>query len=1052
MNRAHTFKTTLLILGGLMLGLGAGTATAQDVSSIRLISAHADCTAGGAGATSLTVTIDGQTLSPDVPSTQGCTCGNTIIDHVFDNAAELANIDTQSCGNTLSVDFDPSNQNLLIGSLGLEIVSASGTKRINLIGDPNDTYACQAGYQRYAGPLQLVAGPDRDDDGILDCDDLDNDNDGVDDDLDNCPFIANAGQEDDNSDNVGDACEFGASTQVNAVPLDPFDRLRRHDIISGKPTTLKAACSDDFCAGASWEWNPGDGSAVIYGDVDELPSSTAQLDDPGYTPSYAIWTEHTYNCSPDDVFNAQITVTNGVDELTDTYRMVCRAETLPVEVNTAVDEGLWHMHRNQFPFDGTALGAANGDIPMSRWDYPQTNGQAATTVSAASVNAFEANGYREDGPADSPYTETVARGLRYVISHLATQDLVPQTVPAGRDDDPDTNGNGIGIYVLDNFRDAPYQGGMIMDAIIASGTPNAVATTGPASVVGETYGDIIQDMVDWYAMAQSDNAVHGGWQYSAFNNSSGANDNSTNGWAGIGLSAAEDIFGATVPQWVKDRNITSLEFSDNESDVSDVDGIHGYTSTGALWGPYSTTGAALVQMSMNGIDATTADTPDERWIRAENLFRRNWNNPATGNNFKNYYYGMFNFVKGVRTAKPEPVVIIGTEVGAADGGVGCGPNPGCAAGGPAPLDWYNDPTDGLARTIVDYVIPSGTNIGGCTDRPGNSHGSNQDDHNTPWCIQILTQTLFQAGPVARAVAAPNPGAINQDITLDGSDSFHQDPSRSLVQYEWDLDNDGTFDVTGVNATVSFPDLGSYPIVLRVTDNASPANSDTDVVIVQITVPPHAPTADAGGPYLACINEPITFDGSASFDVDEGLSQSGSPPFDTITAYNWDLNGDLVFDDLSGVSPSTTYTALGTYELGLRVTDNTAAAFPAAESPDLSNSDFTTVQVLPADDAFCAEEVECSEVSVRSKEKKNQLVWDPVQGVVSYNILRSTDGPDSGFSVIAANHQTTYATYLDDGLTNGVTYYYRVVGINAAGGEVCVSDTVEGTPTGRVRRR
>ena len=197
---------------------------------------------------------------------------------------------------------------------------------------------------------------------------------------------------------------------------------------------------------------------------------------------------------------------------------------------------------------------------------------------------------------------------------------------------------------------------------------------------------------------------------------------------------------------------------------------------------------------------------------------------------------------------------------------------------------------------------------------------------------------------------------------------------------------------------------------------------------------------------------MSFDGSASFDVDEGLSQSGSAPFDTITAYNWDLNGDLVFDDLNGVSPTTTYTTLGTFELGLRVTDNTAAAFPGAGSPDLSNSDFTTVQVLAADDAFCAAEVECSEVTVRPKENKNQLVWDPVQGVVSYNIMRSTDGPDSGFSVIASGHQSTYATYLDEGLANGVTYYYRVVGINASGAEVCVSDTAEGTPTGRARRR
>jgi hypothetical protein len=133
-------------------------------------------------------------------------------------------------------------------------------------------------------------------------------------------------------------------------------------------------------------------------------------------------------------------------------------------------------------------------------------------------------------------------------------------------DNPDSNGNGIGVFATSPF--PPYASGMVMDGIIASGTPNAVAVTGPANVIGRTYAQIIQDMVDYYAWSQGDgisaagaSTGGGGWRYSAADNTTGATDNSTNGWAAIGLIAAEDLFGATVPQWVKDLNIASLELT-----------------------------------------------------------------------------------------------------------------------------------------------------------------------------------------------------------------------------------------------------------------------------------------------------------------------------------------------------------------------------------------------------------------------------------------------------------------------------------------------------------
>ena len=842
---------------------------------------------------------------------------------------------------------------------------------------------------------------------------------------------------------------------VSTVPVDPNDPLQPHDIISGKLTTLKGAV-DAASVGSTWTWSPGDGSASTSGTVMATPTNFAQSDDPGFTPYYSLWIPHTYSGDDGDVFFATLTVTNAAGQSdSEIYRMEIRDITLPVEVNVAIDEALWFMHRNMFRFNGAAVqtgGATTaGTIPMGRWDFPQSGGTAQGSAVAAAVNAFEANGYLETGPASSPYTETVARGLRYSIANLAVSAINAQTVsrPAGSPDDPDGNANGLGL--APNGTDPPYQSGMVMDAIVASGAPNSVAITGPANVIGRTYRDIVQDMVDYYAWAQSDTGSHGGWRYGPWNNTGGNHDNSTSGWAAIGFLAAEDLFGIATPPWVKTRNMVGLELTDNESNTADVDGSHGYTdSPGAAWGPYGVTAAAMVQMAMDDIQATTSLTPDERWIRAENYMRRRFNDPAVGNNFKNYYYAMFNFAKAMRTAVPEEVVLIGTNTS-----VGCGTDPAGAAvcgGGPQPFDWYLDPTQGLARTIVDYQTTSGVNVGMFIDRTGDSQGANQDEHTTAWATQILTRTLFQAGPVSRARATPNPGAANSPIALDGSDSFHQDPARSLVSYQWDFDNDGTFDATGVMVAHSFacptlPVPCSYQVRLRVTDDNVPARFDDDIVVVEITIPPRPPTAKPGGPYLVCMNESFQLDGSGSFDVDQGTSESGNPPFDTITSYGWELDAvsPFDFDEATGVSPTTSFASLGVRNVGLRVADNTALAFPTAAQPNLTDSAFGTVNVV---DCGCM-----GPISARVKPGKVQLTWSPVPGAASYDIFRSTVGPTQGLSILRANHVTDYATYLDANLTNGQTYFYRVRAVGADGLALCGSSLpVSATPLADRRAR
>jgi len=791
---------------------------------------------------------------------------------------------------------------------------------------------------------------------------------------------------------------------VNAVPGDANNPTIQHPMIIGRPITLKGAV-DAASEGANYSWNPGDGSAALTGVV----SAT----------HWAVWAEHTYAGAAGDVFIATLSVDNGVDPAVEaTFEMVARADTVPNRSNTAIAEALWYMHRHQRRFLGDVLGVENvvdeSIVPMGSWTYANFGGSLTVSAQGATLNAFEANGHRENGDASNPYTETVSRGMKYMFARLASEAVAVQTLApidgaAERSDDPDSNGNGLGIRTdfrslvgINGSMDPPYQLGMVMDAIVASGTPGAVATTGPDNVLGETYGDIMQDMVDWYAWAQSDSAVHGGWEYRSFNNSGGSQDNSASGWAATGVVAAEDLFGSVVPDWVKARNENGLEYTDQESDVADGDGIHGYRSANPLWGAYGTTGAGMVQMSMDGIAATTSATPDERWVRSENFFRRNFDNPAGTYPLKSYYYGMFNFSKAMRTAKPAPVTIIGTHVGVADdavNGIGCGPNPGCAAGGSSPLDWYNDSVSGLAVTVTNYQTTTGANIGQFA--PAGS--SSQFKHIQPWGTQILTRTLAQAGPIAVGSVSPNPAGEGFVITLDHSRSFHQDPNRSLTLFEWDIDNNGTYDLMSM---VANPDpvlqvaggydcgAGGLPcshiLNLRVTDDADPPVTATDVVILDLTIPPHAPTAVSGGPYMSCAGDTISVDGSGSFDIDEGNSESDAEPFDTITAYEWELDGVSPFDyaEAAGAMADVTFATSGVRNIGLRVTDNSALAYPSSGDPaeNLTNTDNTQVIVADCIDADLA-------VSVTA-DQTNPIVPDPV--TVTATI--SNGGPDDATNV------------------------------------------------------
>jgi hypothetical protein len=356
----------------------------------------------------------------------------------------------------------------------------------------------------------------------------------------------------------------------------------------------------------------------------------------------------------------------------------------------------------------------------------------------------------------------------------------------------------------------------------------------------------------------------------------------------------------------------------------------------------------------------------------------------------------------------------------------------------AAFDWYyGNPSNatctneancekGLAPRILELQASDGSWNGNLTDQP----------LTTAWMIITLRPTLFQAAPSACFTAQPNPSYPNLDIFFDPSCSHPAaGTNTSLVKYEWDWNNDGVYDQSTPTPNIvthQFPCSVlpcTYPVRLRVTDDSVPPATATTTVNINITNPPHPPVANAGGPYMVslCSNDSLKLDGSGSFDPNEGEHQAGCDtcPDDIITAWDWDLVSPLTFDSInrSGETVTLIPTELvslgltaGMHNIGLRVTDNTLLAYPGSGQQNLTNAAFSTVDVKTG--CIC-------NLAARPKSGKIQLTWTHISGS-TYDIYRSTSGPNTGFTLIKSNHASTYATYLDENVVNGTKYFYRVV--------------------------
>lgn len=164
-------------------------------------------------------------------------------------------------------------------------------------------------------------------------------------------------------------------------------------------------------------------------------------------------------------------------------------------------------------------------------------------------------------------------------------------------------------------------------------------------------------------------------------------------------------------------------------------------------------------------------------------------------------------------------------------------------------------------------------------------------------------TEYNWPPVADA-GGPYDGTAGEPVEMYGCNSYDSD--GSIVSYHWNFGDGHTG--SGYNPSHTYASGGTYCVRLTVIDNDGA--SDTDTTYAYIDEENQDPIADAGGPYQADVGEAITFDGTDSSDPDG-----------TITSYEWSF-GDG--ESGSGATSTHTYTAAGTYEVTLIVTDDDGA--------------------------------------------------------------------------------------------------------------------------------
>ena len=341
------------------------------------------------------------------------------------------------------------------------------------------------------------------------------------------------------------------------------------------------------------------------------------------------------------------------------------------EKQAAIDAGLVHL--------ATTMSSSGSE---GYWAYAN-NGTLAATASAAL--AFIEEGFLPGVDVvigATNYGDVVGQATNYIFNR-ATADTrfgAENNVIQGWHHAEDYNsngtidageGNGQALYFdPGNASRNVYTTGIVAPVVYALGEALGQATAvGRGTVAAMTYGQVMQDISDWYSWGQveaTQGNYRGGWRYDANYSTS---DNSTAQWGALPLLYAQD-WGLGVSNFVTDELNLWVNY------IQNTNGGSGYSN------PWEYVNAAKTGGLLLELAAIGAGPGDPRVADALSFLNNVWDNGPSGTWYGNlgHPYAMWAVYKGLE--------VMGIDfIANADGGFTIGQDwdPQTSL----PGDWYN---------------------------------------------------------------------------------------------------------------------------------------------------------------------------------------------------------------------------------------------------------------------------------------------------------------------------------------------------------------------------
>jgi PKD repeat protein len=174
----------------------------------------------------------------------------------------------------------------------------------------------------------------------------------------------------------------------------------------------------------------------------------------------------------------------------------------------------------------------------------------------------------------------------------------------------------------------------------------------------------------------------------------------------------------------------------------------------------------------------------------------------------------------------------------------------------------------------------------------------REDNGDPF--QFVTKTIVVNGaPTVDFTYEPGSPLVGQEVGFSAQGS---DAEGDSITFAWRFGDGDT--ATGPAPSHAYDDDGTYAVELTATDEHGAFATKTVPVPVA-----EDPGPEAGfdiAPAAPVTGETVTF------------TSTSTPSHGSLTALDWDLDGDGAFDDGSGPSAARSYAVAGTYPVGLRV--------------------------------------------------------------------------------------------------------------------------------------